>query len=78
MRVVRPRFPLGTVEETLEYDHVRRAIVEESTDSDGTTYRVTLVLVDGRTVPLTRSYGGGRAAKERTVAQIDEALARRD
>ncbi len=78
VRVVRPRFPLGTVEETVDLARVSRAIVEESQGEDGTEYRVALVLDHGEVVPMTHRFEGDRAQKERVVARIDQALARLD
>jgi hypothetical protein len=75
VRVQRSRFPLPPSEEGFDLDEVTGAEVQESEGSrSGTTYRVALVLSDGRTVPLRDSYGSGRDAKEKAVARIVAAL----
>lgn len=73
----RPRFPWGRSTETFLLETVSRAVVEESSDSDGSTYRVALIQSDGTVVPLTRTYDSGRDRKDRAVDQINAALADR-
>lgn len=74
----RPRFPWGRSAETFLLETVSRAVVEESSDSDGSTYRVALIQSDGTVVPLTRTYDSGRDRKDQAVDQINAALAQRD
>jgi hypothetical protein len=75
VRIVRPRFPVGTREEALGIDTISRAEVQEQSDSDGAAYRVTLILSDGSEVPLSTTYTSGREPKDKTAAAINAALA---
>ncbi len=51
------------------------AYVDESEDSDGSTYRVVLQGWDGLKVPLTNSYSSGYRAKARVVEEVEAFIA---
>jgi hypothetical protein len=44
--------------------------MEEFTDSDGSTYRVSIVLTSGNCLPLTSYYSSGRKSKQETTERI--------
>ena len=48
--------------------------LDESTDSDGTTYRIEIDISGGNTLPMTSWYSSGRAGKEKAIALIREFL----
>lgn len=48
--------------------------VEESTDSDGSTYRVSIVLMSGDRLPLTPYYSSDRKNKQETASYIKSFL----
>ena len=48
--------------------------VEESTDSDGSTYRVIIMLMSGNCLPLTYYYNCDRIDKQKTVSWIKSFL----
>ena len=59
---------------TVPFSQIKSAYVDSSSDSDGTTYRVSLMLLEG-VLPLTTTLSGGIGAKCNTIRDmINEAL----
>lgn len=77
VRIERPTFPWGRKTEALELGDVTRAVIQESTDSDGATFRIALIQTDGTAVPLTSTYDSVKHLKLRAIKQINAALAER-
>jgi hypothetical protein len=65
---------LGT--EVIEHGlrEIKNVLVEELTDSEGSNYRVSIVLVSGDRLPLTSYYSSGRKSQQRTVSCIKNFL----
>ena len=62
----------GLTETTVALDRVTRAFVEESVDSDGTTYRVCLSLSGpDQTILISTSYSSGRRSHAQMADRIN-------
>lgn len=53
---------------------IKDVIVEESTSSDGSTYRVSLILIGRDRIPLTSYYSSGRAGKQKIADSLHQFL----
>lgn len=65
----------GRTQKQYSLHEIEAIEVEESSDSDGTTYRVRLVLVSGEYIPLSWYLSSGRESKEKLAATIQAFLA---
>lgn len=53
---------------------IKEAYVEESSDSDGTTYRVVLLMITGPNIPLSAYYSSGFNDKQKLALSINNFL----
>ncbi|MBD2022261.1 hypothetical protein H6F43_18940 [Leptolyngbya sp. FACHB-36] len=65
----------GRCQDHYSLNDIAAVEVEESSDSDGSTYRVRLVLASGEHIPLSRYLSSGRESKEKLAATIQAFLA---
>lgn len=71
--IAKERF--GRVErQIIPLDQVADVSLEESSSSDGNTYRVSVTLADHRRVPWTSYYSSGHASKQAVVELVREFL----
>lgn len=72
--IIKRRDILGTKVIEHGFREIKDVLVEESTDSEGSTYRVIIVLVSGDRLPLTSHYSSGGESKQETVSCIKSFL----
>jgi hypothetical protein len=75
--VQRSRFPLSLSYAQQDYELVDvcgAEVTESRSTKGGMTYGLALILKDGRRVPLTWGFSGGRGGKQRVAERIAQAL----
>lgn len=68
--IVRRARILRSTQQEFAFGDVHTVLVEDSSDSEGSTYRVAFMLKSGETIPLSRYFSSGKRDKERLVEKI--------